>query len=207
MDQDAATQLADRLIMTPAEDLETGKSEHERRRTWESLQDSPTLDQDPFNCLYMLGAKKTLGFDCAKCPVRPKGIRLTNGADGTPSQAATGLTPLVLERALADQLLAHVLVHGHPPQHVDPAVFPTTPADDIPLPIHGLVYEVVGAGVAQAAAIAEWLDRRPFEALVDAETSRKARQDQDLQNSIRRQLTEAATALVTRLQRPRLPKH
>jgi hypothetical protein len=67
--------------------------------------------------------------------------------------------------------------------------------------VHGLVWAATGAGANSAAAVADWIDRCPFPDLVvlDAETARAARRDTDLQNAVRRTVTEAATALVVRV--------
>src|SRR3954451_7488763 len=51
---------------------------------------------------------------------------------------------------------------------------------------------------AAAAAVADWIDHCPFPDLVvlDSGTARAARKDVDLQNAVRRAVTEAATSLV-----------
>ena len=70
----------------------------------------------PFNCLYMMPARKSLGFDCGSCAARPQGIRVARR-----QSAETGSAPHLytdnsfqLEHALADQLLACALRHGPP---------------------------------------------------------------------------------------------
>ena len=207
LDSESADRLAQPLIENVAPDLETGKDEAARWRCWRSQQNAPTLEEKAFNCLYMMHARKSLDFDCGSCAARPAGIRVARQ-----QSAQTGSSPQLytdnsfqLERALADQLLACALRHGHPPQRIEAGIFPPTvlpgPRGDLTVPVHGLVWAAAGAGANSAATVADWIDRCPFPDLVvlDAGTAWAARKDTDLQNAVRRAVTEAATALVARV--------
>jgi replicative DNA helicase len=207
LDSESADRLAQPLIENVAPDLETGKDEAARWRCWRSQQDTPTLEDKPFNCLYMLRARESLDFDCGLCAARPKGLRVArrqSAETGSAARLNTG-NPFRLEHALADQLLACALRHGHPPQRIEAGIFPPTvlpgPRGDLTIPVHGLVWAAAGAGANSAAAVADWIDHCPFPDLVvlDAETARAVRRDTDLQTTVRRAVTEAATALVARV--------
>ena len=178
LDGELADRLARSLIEDVAPDLETGKDEAARRRCWRSQQNAPTLEDKPFNCLYMLPGRKSLGFDCGSCAARPPGIRVAHQQSAQTESAPHLYTDnsFQLERALADQGLACALRHGHPSQRIEAGIFPPTvlpgPRGDLTVPVHGLVWAAAGAGANSAATVADWIDRCPFPDLVSGRGNR-----------------------------------
>ena len=53
--------------------VETTKTHSEKIKHFRSIMDSPSTKNTPFNCSFMLSARKELRFSCKKCPARPSG--------------------------------------------------------------------------------------------------------------------------------------
>lgn len=155
------------LVERPA--VDTTKDETARRKNWRTVYRSATANPDSygFSCSFVLGARGALGFDCRKCLARPAGVRVGAAAPGSVGPAAD---PFVLERPLADRLVALAVHCRRELPGVSRAVLPTTQVDFGLEPerasLHWAVLQAAASGAGSGVEVAQWLDTCPLDALV-----------------------------------------
>lgn len=169
--QDAAAALLRNLSDNTDLGFETSKDPDARLRHWQTIH-----DPGPFECGFVLKARRALGFDCGQCAARPAGVRVGRKREEQPRESAPGNeqrtqpgtsgtdapAPLLLEPALADALVALALQTGQPSERINPAIFPRTAiAGTAPAPLHALAWAAMVSGHTTPAAALNWLDRQP----------------------------------------------
>jgi replicative DNA helicase len=131
--------------------VETKKTKAEKIKHFKSALASPSAKNTPFNCAYMLAAKKELNFDCKKCAAQPIGVKETIENNG--------IQQTELESALADSFLAYVTQNGLSKEHINPSILPDEEEGMKHLGYRSLIYRALTDGANTQAKVAKCLDK------------------------------------------------
>ena len=140
--------------------VNTTKDHGARVQHFKTIADVPSVNDTPFSCAFMLKARSELKFDCASCNIRPKGVKVEHAKDGKSGK-------LVLEDAIARDLMAFIIQKGSPVENIAPEIMPDvgyksdalkgTLIKGVLLP--GILLRVIKEGAISAVAIARWFDQ------------------------------------------------
>lgn len=224
-EQDAGA-LAARLADNPTPAEYTTKDRAAKLRHWASIQNTPAVAEG-FSCLYILADNHlSPRFNCGKCAARPAGVLRGAGPDRVVSAGPSPFDPpaattrdaaastpqpaarerLTLAPLLVEQLLAHALAGGQPPD-IHPTVFPPTTYqpndfDAFQVPLPGLLWAAIGEACLTPAAVASWLDRLPLVRLVlGKDSTRKLERNSSLAGELRQWAADQLIILVDDLRR------
>lgn len=161
MSSDKALELA-KTIAKNADSgpVETTKTYNDKVRHFKSIQNTPAVMDNPFNCTYLLKAKAELLFDCGKCQVKPKGVKTT------PFTAPSGrFEELTLEISIANDLIAWFIQKGGPSGDVIPEIMPAVeyksqvnPFRQVKIFVYSVILTAFNEGADSEASLAKWLD-------------------------------------------------
>jgi len=162
LSHDKALELA-REMAKNAENgpVETTKSYEAKVHHFRSIQETPSVTENPFNCTYTLRAMAELRFDCVKCQIKPKGVRTK--PHKVPAGRPEGLT---LEISIGHDLMAWFIQKGGAYGDVIPEIMPpvkyqsqVNPLQKSKLYIYSVLLRALKAGVNSEASLADWLDQ------------------------------------------------
>lgn len=159
------------LAQTMAKNAENGpvvteKNYDEKINHFNGIAKSPSVTGTPFNCAFVLRAKKELKYDCAECKVRPKGVKVGFSDERR----------LDLEIPIAKDLMAYIIQNGRPVEHIAPEVMPSIEYkssllknEPLTCSAYTILLQAIGDGATSNVSIAQWLDRniRNLENLAD----------------------------------------
>ena len=241
--QEEADSLAYRLADNPTPEGFTTKDRHAKLRHWDSLQNTPAVAEGFNCLYLVADKTLNLRFNCGKCAARPAGLkrgggpkrvvesfeerlskqfaqfsemdrelaRLSEMPAATPPPEAR--ERLKLEPLLVEQLLAHTLAGGQPPD-IHPRIFSVekyqpNDSDTFHVPLAGLLWEAVGEACLTPAAVASWLEGLPHARLAPGkDAARKLVRSSRLAGELRQWATEQLITLVDSLRRrPALSEH
>jgi len=141
----------------------TGKTYAAKVRHFNSTKNAPSLMDAPFSCVYMLGGRPFLDFDCGECPVRPPGVNVHKR--GSDRQGETSPL-LVLEKVIARELMTHIVQKGSPVEPIAPEIMPSnefaTPllkGAKKAFKVYELLLRAISDGCVSVTGIAKWIDQ------------------------------------------------